>query len=87
MLATTAGALLLVACASHRPVEPPAYDDATSIETGDRAQVTCVLPGQIRQLGHMTYLSPNRVITTSASECEIRGGSPRTPAAPTARSS
>ena len=36
--------------------------------------VDCLLPGQVRQLGRRTFLSPRRPIKTTAAECEIRGG-------------
>ncbi len=36
--------------------------------------VDCLLPGQVRQLGNMTYLAPRRPTHTTASDCRIRGG-------------
>lgn len=37
--------------------------------------VDCLLPGQLKRLGgRMTYLTPQRPVRSSASECEIRGG-------------
>ncbi|GAA4087989.1 caspase family protein [Zhongshania borealis] len=36
--------------------------------------VDCLLPGQMRKLGNMTYLSPRRPIKTTAADCNIRGG-------------
>jgi len=36
--------------------------------------VDCLLPGQVRKLGSMTYLTARRPIKTVASECGIRGG-------------
>lgn len=36
--------------------------------------VDCALPGQVRQLGVMTYVAPRRAIKTSASDCALRGG-------------
>jgi hypothetical protein len=36
--------------------------------------VDCLLPGQVRQLGSMTYLTPRRPTHTTASDCRIRGG-------------
>lgn len=36
--------------------------------------VDCLLPGQLRKLGNMTYLSPRRPIKTTAADCNIRGG-------------
>ena len=36
--------------------------------------VDCLLPGQVRKLGKMTFLTARRPIKTSAQDCEIRGG-------------
>jgi hypothetical protein len=36
--------------------------------------VDCLLPGQVRMLGNMTYLSARRPIRTNAADCRIRGG-------------
>lgn len=37
-------------------------------------EVDCLLPGQVRKLGRMTYMSPRRPAKTTAIDCEIRGG-------------
>lgn len=36
--------------------------------------VDCLLPGQVRQLGSGTYLTPRRPALTTAADCRIRGG-------------
>lgn len=36
--------------------------------------VDCLLPGQVRQLGMGTYVTPGRPIMTTAADCSIRGG-------------
>jgi uncharacterized protein len=36
--------------------------------------VECLLPGQVRQLGGMSYLGPRRPTRTTTSDCRIRGG-------------
>jgi hypothetical protein len=69
-------ALLLASCtAGTEGVSPPA---AQTAPRGGRADgllpVDCLLPGQIRRLGQMTYLTARRAMKTSASDCEIRGG-------------
>ena len=47
--------------------------------------IDCVVPGQIRRLGRqLTYLNRSRVIRTSISDCETRGGSPRSSSAESA---
>jgi hypothetical protein len=36
--------------------------------------VDCLLPGQVRMLGHTTYLTSRRPTRTNAADCRIRGG-------------
>lgn len=36
--------------------------------------VDCLLPGQVRQLGASTYVTPRRPVLTTAADCKIRGG-------------
>ncbi|MCR6654021.1 MAG: hypothetical protein NVV73_22195 [Cellvibrionaceae bacterium] len=36
--------------------------------------VDCLLPGQVRRLGTMQYLSPRRAVRTTTADCRIRGG-------------
>jgi uncharacterized protein len=36
--------------------------------------VDCLLPGAVRSLGNMTYLTARRPIRTNAADCRIRGG-------------
>lgn len=43
-------------------------------EVSDLYIVDCLLPGQIRKLGNMTYQTPRRPIRTTAADCRIRGG-------------
>jgi hypothetical protein len=40
----------------------------------DVAIVDCLLPGQVRQLGNMTYLTQRRPTRTDAADCRVRGG-------------
>jgi len=51
---------------------------ATSIialqSADDVIVVDCLLPGQVRKLGRMTYLSARRPVKTTQLDCEIRGG-------------
>ncbi|MEN1729526.1 MAG: hypothetical protein AAGJ52_13905 [Pseudomonadota bacterium] len=52
--------------------------DSTEMEgfeaVDDLMVVDCLLPGEVRQMGRMTYLSPRRPVRTTALECRIRGG-------------
>lgn len=62
--------LLLAACgtASNKQLIQEEY------KKGDLHVVDCLLPGQVRQLGAMTYLAPRRPIKTTTVDCRIRGG-------------
>ncbi len=60
-------ALALAALGTESAAAPGRDSDALLI-------VDCALPGQVRQLGSMTYVAPRRAIKTSASDCAIRGG-------------
>jgi uncharacterized protein len=69
--------LLIVACAN------PAQGDKNNqsgralegrVPVADLYVVDCLLPGQVRQLGSRTYLTPRRPIHTTASDCRLRGG-------------
>jgi hypothetical protein len=64
------GAALLTTSASAAP------DKATEgmVKRQDFEIVDCLLPGEVRSLGHATFLSRRRPIRTSASDCHIRGG-------------
>jgi uncharacterized protein len=44
------------------------------VAVADLYVVDCLLPGQVRQLGNRTYLTPRRPIHTTASDCRVRGG-------------
>lgn len=69
------GALaLLYACGSVQTVEEGSAEDAAASRVADLQIVDCLLPGQVRQLGQMRYLSARRPIKTTAADCRIRGG-------------
>ncbi|MFL6550334.1 MAG: caspase family protein [Povalibacter sp.] len=55
---------------------PSEKDAATKgmIKRSDLEIVDCLLPGQVRQLGNASYLTPRRPVRTTTSECSIRGG-------------
>lgn len=50
--------------------------EQTAMTTADDAflEVDCLLPGQIRKLGSMTYMGPRRPVKSTAADCEVRGG-------------
>ena len=60
----------LVACAAPGPT--PSIPENAKVE--DLYIVDCLLPGQVRQLGNTTYMTPRRPTRTTASDCRIRGG-------------
>lgn len=71
---------LLAAGCQHSSVD---QEQAAAMHAQMRAQpktaddvliVDCLLPGQIRRLGGMTYLTPRRPIKSTAFECGLRGG-------------
>lgn len=57
-----------------RPVDSsaPAMEGYHNVD--DLYIVDCLLPGQVRQMGKMTYLSPRKPIKTTAIDCRVRGG-------------
>lgn len=71
-----AGALvyLLGSCASAPT--PPEVSAATNgiVRRADLEIVDCLLPGQVRQLGTTSYVTPRRPVHTTAGDCRIRGG-------------
>jgi uncharacterized protein len=44
------------------------------VTRSDLEIVECLLPGQVRQLGTMSYLGPRRPTRTTTADCRIRGG-------------
>jgi len=63
-----------IACAGSAPSN--SHGKATEGQTSiaDLYVVDCLLPGQVRQLGTRTYLTPRRPVKTTASDCRVRGG-------------
>lgn len=50
----------------------PAMEGYQHVE--DLYVVDCLLPGEVRQMGNSTYLSPRKPIKTTAQDCRFRGG-------------
>jgi len=72
----------LTSCASSSPgnssapgASPQAGLPASEAEEVAKLQIVdCLLPGQLRRLGNTSYLTPRRPISTTAADCNIRGG-------------
>ena len=69
---TLAPALLVVASAAT-PSDKAAATKGM-VKRSDLEIVDCLLPGQVRQLGNASYLTPRRPVRTTTAECSIRGG-------------
>jgi hypothetical protein len=63
-------AVLQVACTGQESV-PPIPEGA---KVQDLYIVDCLLPGQVRQLGNTSYMTPRRPTRTTAQDCGVRGG-------------
>ena len=44
------------------------------VDADDLLVVDCLLPGKLKKLGNMSYLTPRRPIRTTALDCRLRGG-------------
>lgn len=74
----TLGFGIVLACAACAAAVV-AKDSDTKAREGlvtrsDLEIVECLLPGQVRQLGAMSYLSPRRPTRTTTADCRVRGG-------------
>jgi hypothetical protein len=49
---------------------------AASADVADAAGPNCLLPGQIREFGNVTMVTPRRGVSLSAADCAARGGEP-----------
>jgi hypothetical protein len=72
-LAGVAGAAFIVVASAATPSDKEAATHGM-VKRSDLEIVDCLLPGQVRQLGNASYLTPRRPIRTTTSECRIRGG-------------
>src|SRR5262252_3122136 len=64
-------ALLMLASGASQPADKAREG---MVKRADLEIVDCLLPGQVRQLGAMTYLTQRRPAHTTAADCRIRGG-------------
>ena len=71
--------LLLIGCSNSPQFNPKGQGDfSPSIAHADEAEeysvVNCLLPGQIRRVGGMTYVGKRKPLKTTVGECQLRGG-------------
>ena len=70
-------AAFLPGCLTVGGGQDKTYDTAMSAvahKADDLLIVDCMLPGQVRKLGRMTYMTQRRPVRTTAIDCQIRGG-------------
>lgn len=67
-------ALVVFAGCGSSPSQEELAQATKGMTRKDLEIVDCLLPGQVRQLGNSTYLTPRRPTRTTASDCRIRGG-------------
>jgi hypothetical protein len=70
----TIGLYLLCAGAWAASAADSAAAKQGIVRREDLEIVDCLLPGQVRQLGNMTYLTARRPTHTTAIDCRLRGG-------------
>ncbi len=64
--------LAISGCQSNAPL--PENATKGMVTRQDFEVVECLLPGQVRQLGQRTFLSPRKPVRTTTVDCRIRGG-------------
>ena len=64
--------LVLVACAATQPQQE--RENSGQASSADLYIVDCLLPGQLRQVGGRTYLTPRRPTRSTAEDCRKKGG-------------
>lgn len=70
--------LWLISCCALAQETRPLEEGATEVEgfqeVEDLYVVDCLLPGEVRRMGEMVFLSPRIPTRTTALDCRIRGG-------------
>ncbi len=74
LLSIGLGCLILVSgCLGGSP--QPVLATATHVDSIDELlPVDCLIPGEVRRLGSMTFLTPRQALRISGHDCEVRGG-------------
>jgi hypothetical protein len=66
--------LLITSCAAPSDNKQAGLPPSEQEQIAGMQIVDCLLPGQLRKLGNMNYLSPRRPIKTTAADGNVRGG-------------
>src|SRR5262245_37864158 len=74
LIVALAPTMLVVASAATPTEAERAAATQGMVKRADLEIVDCLLPGQVRQLGNTSYLTPRRPIRSTVAECSIRGG-------------
>lgn len=75
MIRILASSIIIILSGCAAQTQTVQNTDASARNADGLLVVDCLLPGQIRKLGrNLTYLTPQRPVKTTASDCEIRGG-------------
>jgi len=85
LFAVTLGAGLLASAAAlaadRDPVPVTSQIEVAAVPTAAPVEVAaaaanCLLPGQLRNFGGVTLLTPKRAVTLQPADCVARGGAP-----------
>jgi len=75
------GMLIVPAAAADRDIHAAstpqvALQRAAPADVAQTVAPNCLLPGQIRNFGSLTMVTPRRPVTLAAADCAARGGEP-----------
>jgi len=76
------GMMMVPAAAADRNIRAASTDQvalqpaAAAADVAEVVAPNCLLPGQIRNFGGLTMVTPRRPVTLAAADCAARGGEP-----------
>jgi len=76
------GMMVVPAAAADRDMRTASTDQvalqpaAAAADVAEVVAPNCLLPGQIRNFGGLTMVTPRRPVTLAAADCAARGGEP-----------
>jgi hypothetical protein len=73
-LSSAVASLIVTSCAAPPSEKEIAQATQGIIKRQDLEIVDCLLPGQVRQLGNSSFITPRRPTHTTAIDCRVRGG-------------